>query len=644
MPPVFLFTFPIFAHLNLISAENITKSIGDRDLFRSLNFGIQKGDKTGLIGINGTGKTSLLRILAGIDPPESGIVSVRKDTVVGFLGQNNDLDESLTVFENVYNNRNPLITLIREYEKLVEHEENTPEYISRMDSIVQEMHAREAWSYEHRVKEIIGKLGINDFLHQHVSTLSGGQKKRVSLARILAEEPDVLILDEPTNHLDIDTVEWLQHLISTQFDTVLLVTHDRYFLDGVTNQIIELENQKLYKYSGNYAYYLEKKAERLESDIAEREKAQNTWRKELEWMRRMPKARGTKSKSRIEAFGELEEKIKGPAVNKELVLQVKDRRQGGKILEARGIGKTLGNKNIIDHFRHYFQPGEKAGIIGPNGTGKTTLLKILSGQLAPDKGDVVKGENTVIGYYDQESKILESEENKRLIEVVSDIADNIEMADGSKISASQFLTRFKFPPAEQYKMVSKLSGGERKRLQLLKILIQNPNFLILDEPTNDLDIGTLNVLEEFLTHFKGSLLLVSHDRYFMDNLVDHVFVFEGNGQIRDFPGNYTDFKEWKAEQKVTEKKEKERTETKVPAQAVSAPKSQGKLSFNERRMLDKAIEDMEKLEIKKEQLLAQMNGAVTNHTELMQLGQELTETEMKLDEAMNIWIELSERS
>jgi ATP-binding cassette subfamily F protein uup len=391
--------------VNLLSAENIAYTAGDKTLFNALNFGISKGDKIGLVGVNGTGKSTLLKVLAGLVPPQSGRVSVRKECTVGFLGQQPDLNLQATVFENVFNNANPLTALVKEYELLTMHPEESEDYLEKLDSLTAEMHQRDAWSYEAGIREIIGRLGIGDSMDTPTGALSGGQKKRVALARILAEEPDVLILDEPTNHLDIETVEWLQNLIATHFETCLVVTHDRYFLDAVTNQIIELDQGQMLKYAGNYAWYLEKKEERLENQKAEADKARNLYRKELEWMRRMPKARGTKSKSRIAAFGELTQAIAGPAIQEKVQLEIKDRRQGGRILEARGIGKTLGDKVLIDHFRHNFLKGEKVGIVGQNGCGKTTLLRILTGKMETDKGDIVTGENTVIGYYSQEEDL-----------------------------------------------------------------------------------------------------------------------------------------------------------------------------------------------------------------------------------------------
>jgi ATP-binding cassette subfamily F protein uup len=626
--------------VNLLSAENIAYTAGDKTLFNALNFGISKGDKIGLVGVNGTGKSTLLKVLAGLVPPQSGRVSVRKECTVGFLGQQPDLNLQATVFENVFNNANPLTALVKEYELLTMHPEESENYLEKLDSLTAEMHQRDAWSYEAGIREIIGRLGIGDSMDTPTGALSGGQKKRVALARILAEEPDVLILDEPTNHLDIETVEWLQNLIATHFETCLVVTHDRYFLDAVTNQIIELDQGQMLKYAGNYAWYLEKKEERLENQKAEADKARNLYRKELEWMRRMPKARGTKSKSRIAAFGELTQAIAGPAIQEKVQLEIKDRRQGGRILEARGIGKTLGDKVLIDHFRHNFLKGEKVGIVGQNGCGKTTLLRILTGKMETDKGDIVTGENTVIGYYSQEEDLPATELSKRLIDVVNDIAPNVELADGAIVSSSQFLTRFLFPPKEQYKTVDKLSGGERKRLQLLRILLQNPNFLILDEPTNDLDIGTLNVLEEFLDTFKGSTVIVSHDRYFLDRLCDHLFVFEGQGQIRDFPGNYTDYREWKDAKKAEEKKElkAEKAAEKVQ-QKIETTKR--KLSFNEQRELEQLEIDMPALEIKKNQLIEELNTS-RDHEKLLEISAALKQLEADLDRLLSRWIELSE--
>jgi ABC transport system ATP-binding/permease protein len=629
--------------MNLISAENITQSAGERYLFKGQNFGLNRGNRIGLIGVNGTGKTTLLNILAGVNPPESGKVSVRKDTRLAYLGQNPDLVETDTVMVNVFRNNHPLNALVAKYEELINSTRVDEKYLEELDRVTQEMTQREAWSYEHRVKEIISRLGIGEYLHQPVNQLSGGQRKRVALARILAEEPEVLILDEPTNHLDIETVEWLQHLISDQFETVIMVTHDRYFLDGVTNTIIELENGEFYRYDGNYAYYLEKKAARDEALMAETEKVRNTYRRELEWMRRQPKARTTKSRARIDAFDVLKERIAGPAVEEKVKLDVKDRYQGGKIVEVHKVSKSLGGKKLISQFTHHFLPKERVGILGPNGAGKTTLLKMITGQLAPDEGKIVAGDNTMFGYYSQEDQFSASDLGKRVLEVVTDIAEFMTLADGSKLGAVQFLTRFKFPPKDQYKTVDKLSGGEKRRLQLLRILVRNPNFLILDEPTNDLDITTLNVLEEFLESFKGTVLLVSHDRYFMDRLVDHVFVFEEGGHIRDFPGNYTEYRAWKEEKAEAEKELKKREVQKatLPPPKVKEAPARRKLTFKEQQRLKAAEEAMAKSEVRKEEIHTQL-ATLTDHQQIAALGRELETVTAEYDAAMLEWLELSE--
>ncbi len=629
--------------MNLLSAENISKAIGDRNLFEGINFGLNVGDRVGLIGVNGAGKTTLLNILGGNLLSDKGLVSIRKGVRVGFLGQNPPLNEQATVFENVFDNGHKLTSLIKKYELLINHPNTSNAYLLELDELTAEMTRQDAWTYEQQVKEIISRLGIGEFLDRQVNQLSGGQRKRVALAKILAEEPDLLILDEPTNHLDIDTVEWLQRLISTKFSTLLLVTHDRYFLDAVVNQIVELDQGRLHKYQGNYAWFLEKKAERQEVEQVVAEKARNLFRKELEWIRRQPKARGTKAKYRVDAFEDLKGKTIGPKIQEQIKLSVKDRFQGGKIVEARRVGKSLGDECLVKDFHHYFQKGEKAGIIGPNGIGKTTLLKMLAGELMPDKGEVARGDNCVVGYYKQEDFLQNNEGEMRIIDVVNEIAETFEMADGSKISPSQFLTRFNFPPAEQYKQVNKLSGGERKRLQLLKILIKNPNFLILDEPTNDLDLGTLNVLEEFLESFKGSLLLVSHDRYFMDKLVEHVFVFEGNGEIRDFPGNYTDYKLWKDEQKELEKANANVKSAPAKQTENNAPsKEKKKLSFKEQKELEVVEMRLETLESRKQELVESMSTGTLGHVDLANMANDLQQIEAELDEKMFRWMELSE--
>lgn len=628
--------------MNYISAEGITKVHGEKTLFQNLNFGINLGDRVGLIGVNGSGKTTLLRILAGLDMPDSGTVAVRKGIRMGYLDQNPIFEESATVFDNVFNGNHPLIQLIRSYEQMLVEDKNAPDYEARMHNLVEQMTLQHAWEYEHRIKEIISRLGIGEMAQKQVSLLSGGERKRVSMARVLMEEPDFLIMDEPTNHLDMETVEWLEELIKDRFPTLLLVTHDRYFLDSVTNHIMELDQGTVFKYKGDYAYFLEKKAEREQVRDAEIEKSRNLMRKELEWIRRQPKARGTKAKYRVDAFETLKEKATLHKPDAKLELQMKTSRQGGKVLNVKNITKKFGTQPIINAFTHYFQKGEKVGIIGKNGAGKSTFLNMLTGRLTPDSGDVDAGENTIFGYYKQEEIVLE--EDKRMIEMVKDIAEVVELANGDKISASQFLQMFLFPPAMQYTYISKLSGGEKRRLQLLKILITNPNFLILDEPTNDLDISTLNVLEDFLQNYTGTLLLVSHDRYFMDKLVDHIFVFEGQGEIRDFPGNYTSYREWKKEEAEKEKTEKKKEVAPIieKPQTATTEKTNKKRSFKENREYEQLTVEIDALESEKASLTAELNNSSTDYQRLTDISLRIKNIDNDLDEKGMRWLELSE--
>ena len=627
--------------MNLLSAENLSKSYSDHFLFKELNIGINEGERIALIGINGSGKSTLLKILAGLEQPESGSVSVRKGIRVGFLGQNPIFEEEKTVFNNVFSSDNATIRIIKDYELHLEVDPTKPGYDDRLHDLMEKMNEAGAWNYEQQIQEIISRLGITEYIHREVKLLSGGQRKRVAMAKVLIEEPELLILDEPTNHLDLETIEWLEELIRNRFRTLFLVTHDRYFLDRVTDSIIELEQGQIMRFKGNYGYYLEKKSELVENKNIEVEKSRNRMRKELDWIRRQPKARGTKAKYRVEAFDDLKEKASQKTVDTKLELQLKTTRQGGKIMEIKRLWKSYGELELIKDFSYTFKRGDKIGIIGKNGTGKSTFLNLLTGKLQPDKGDLSVGETTQFGDYTQEEFF--EKEDKRLIEVVKEIADVIEMADGSKISASVFLTKFMFPPADQYKFISKLSGGEKRRLQLLKILVKNPNFLILDEPTNDLDIGTLNVLEEFLEGFPGTLIIVSHDRYFMDKLVDHLFVFEGNAQIRDFPGNYTDYR-LSLEEKATAPvstipspvKEAEKPQP-------SAPKA-NKMSFKEQREYEQLENKIAEMESAKEMLTQKLNGGSGNHEELIAWSKEIGELTEKIDLATLRWLELAEKN
>lgn len=625
--------------MNYLSAESVSKEIADRQLFKDVNFGISQGDKIGLIGINGSGKSTFLKILAGLETANSGKIALAKGIRIGFLGQNPVFDEDKTVYQNIFNSSHRLLGLIGDYEHHILSDATALGYDDKLQDLTERMTNENAWTYEQQIHEIISRLGISAYIDRPVRLLSGGQRKRVAMAKVLIEEPDLLILDEPTNHLDLETIEWLEELINSRFKTILMVTHDRYFLDRVVNTIVEIDNSQLYKYKGNYGYFLEKKAEREESQGVEIDKAKNLMRRELEWIRKQPKARGTKAKYRVDAFEVTKEKASQKTSDGKLELQVKTSRQGGKILEVKKISKSFDNLNVINDFSYVFKKGDKVGIIGKNGMGKTTFLNMLTGKLKPDKGDISAGETTIFGYYKQEEPNLD--EDKRLIEVVKEIAEYIEMADGSKISASQFLTKFMFPPAEQYKYISKLSGGERKRVQMLQILITNPNFLILDEPTNDLDIGTLNVLEEFLSDFGGTLMIVSHDRYFMDKLVDHLFVFEGNGIIRDFAGNYTDYREWQKEETDKLKSEnKVQTSSKPVESSNNSANKTKKTSFKEQKIIDDLEQLIAKLEVDKEALSIEMNSGITDHKKLADLASKIKDLNDTIETNTMKWMEI----
>ncbi|UOR03606.1 ABC-F family ATP-binding cassette domain-containing protein [Hymenobacter aerilatus] len=635
--------------MNLLSAENISKNYADRWLFRDLNFGLQQGQRVALVGINGTGKTTLLRILAGIEPGDTGSVSVRKDTRVAFLGQQPVFDENLTVEETIFASQNATLAAIRDYEHVVNDPNHSPNELQR---VLELMDAHNAWDYDSQVKQILGRLGIlGELLARKVSNLSGGQRKRVALARVLIEEPDVLILDEPTNHLDLDTIEWLENRLASPTLTLLMVTHDRYFLDKVANEIVELDQGRVHRYQGNYSYFVEKKAEREQMETVEVEKARNLLRKELEWMRRQPQARGTKQKARIDAFYETQEKAKTKIGGPQLELSVKTTRQGGKIIEVEHLHKQFGDHVVLNDFSYVFKKKDRIGLIGPNGAGKSTLLNMLTGRLAPDSGTVDAGQTTVFGYYTQTE--LEFDDSQRVIDIVKEVAEVVEMANGDVVTASQFLQHFQFPPAQQYTLVSKLSGGEKRRLQLLRVLIKNPNFLILDEPTNDLDIITLNILEDFLLNFQGCLLIVSHDRYFMDALVEHVFVLEPGGVMHNFPGNYTDYREWQKEHNTAEYQQQAAKTAKAAAGVApaatpvapaptpaAAPKR--KASFAEKKEYETLEADMEKLETEKQQLIEKLSSGTGTPQELADWAARLKKIDSELDEKGERWLELAE--
>jgi ATP-binding cassette subfamily F protein uup len=614
-----------------ISAENLGHSFHDNWLFKNLTIGINRGRRVALVGVNGAGKSTLLKILSGSLKPTEGKVAQSRDLNVGYLEQDPFFKNAVTISDYIFHADNIQQQLIRRYEELLE---NDPENMKEMDKVMEEMSEIDAWEYEYKIKTILGRLDIHH-LNQHINTLSGGQKKRLALAKLLIEDPEIYILDEPTNHLDIDTIEWLEKLLTEGSRTILMVTHDRYFLDNVCNEILEIDRGKIVPYVGNYAYYLERKAEREASDEATFQKNSNLLRKELEWMRRQPKARGTKSKSRIDAFYDLESKTKNNGPKQNVELSVKTARQGNKIMEMHGISKGFNGITYINNFTYTFKKGDRIGLAGKNGSGKSTLLNLITDKLQPDSGEIIKGETTVIGYFNQSG--LSFKEDERVIDIVKNVAEFITMADGKMISASALLTLFLFPPAKQYGMVSKLSGGEKKRLHLMSILIKNPNFLILDEPTNDLDIDTLNVLEEFLTNFPGILIMVSHDRYLLDKLTDQLFIMEGEGKVLIYNGNYSSYRIELEESKQQNKK---------PAPAASiiaqAEPKKAKLSFKEEKEflgLEKEIADIE-LTIKA--TTDELNTINIDTKKLNQLTDKIAYLNKQLDAKTNRWMELGE--
>ena len=631
--------------MNYLSAENLTKSYGDRTLFKNLTFGINRGDKVAIVGANGSGKTTLLSILAGAMPPDSGIVSHRKDISIGYLDQQPDLNDALTVMDVVLAGESAQLDAVRAYEHALAHENH-----AGLEQAMADMEKLEAWDYEAQIRQILGELGIQD-VEQMVGSLSGGQRKRVALARVLIQSPDLIILDEPTNHLDLEAIEYLESFLNTNNSTLLMVSHDRYFLDRVCNQIAEMDNGQLYTYKGNYAYFLEKKDERETAAASELTKDRNTFRRELEWMRRQPKARGTKAQYRIDAYEELKEKTSGKKSDGELDLNLRMARLGSKILEVENLSKRFGDKILLDHFSYTFKRPDRVGLIGKNGMGKTTLMNMLTGQLRPDSGKISTGGTVKFGYYTQTE--LDLPENQRVIDVVQDVAEVMKLANGDTITATQLLSRFLFDRPKQYDFVAKLSGGEKRRLQLLLVLVQNPNFLILDEPTNDLDITTLNVLEDFLLNFSGCVLIVTHDRYFMDRLVEHVFVMEGEGKVRDFPGNYTDYREWRDAQpkkvtspngKPTSDVPKNQTPDPVVSPATvngSANGSKKKASFKEIREYETLEKEIESLEQRKAEVVNLLNAG-GHHEQLIAWAREIEQIDKSIAEKSDRWLELAE--
>jgi len=616
--------------MNYLSVTNLTKYYGERCLFENITFYIDKGQKLALIAKNGTGKSSLLKILEGKEPPESGEYKIHKDIQIGFLAQEPEFEEQHTVFDAILYSDNPVLKASLDYEHALAGTGSLEEAIDKMDKL-------SAWDYEKQVKQILSKFLITDF-DQKVASLSGGQKKRLALARLLLNKPDLLILDEPTNHLDMDMIEWLETELSKQNISLLMITHDRYFLENICTDILEIEDNRLYKHKGNYSVYLENKALREENARINVEHAQSVFRKELEWMRRQPKARTTKAKSRIDNFEQVKDRAQQLVQEQQVQLELKMNRLGGKILELHNISKQYGTKLVLDKFSYKFQRGERVGIVGRNGHGKSTLLNIMTGFEMPDSGNIVLGETVIFGYYNQQGIQLKAD--KRVLEVVKDIAEYLPVNKG-QISAAQLLERFLFTLAQQHQYVSTLSGGEKRRLYLLTILMKNPNFLILDEPTNDLDILTLQALEEFLLDYKGCLVIVSHDRYFLDKLTDHIFIIEEGGKIRDYLGNYKAYREQK-KMEEREKKNEEAIKQNENKQVKNKDAPKKKMTFKERQEFQLLEKELQELADKKTSLTTALSSGVQTHEEITAASLELQRITELLDEKEMRWLELSE--
>jgi len=613
--------------VSILSTEQVSHSYNDKWLFTDLHFALQKGDRVALVGINGTGKSTLLKILAETVIPNKGRVVKEKGLRVGYLPQDPDFSDLKTINDFIYSAENEQQQLIKEYEEMIDNQDVNSK---RFQDLTDKLTALNAWEYENNIKTILNRFQIKNF-NQKIESLSGGQKKRLALAKLLIDEPDIYILDEPTNHLDIETIEWLEKLLTTGSKTVLLVSHDRYFLDNICTEIRELDKGNIYLYKGNYSYFLEKKAERAANDILAADKARNLWRKELDWMRRQPQARGTKAKARIESFYDLEERSKGPRQKDQVELSVKVSRQGNKILELEEVGFAVADKTIINSFTYTFKKGDRIGLAGKNGSGKTTFLNLITGGLSPTQGKIDVGETTKYGYYKQEG--LQARPDERVLDVVKNIADFIEMKNGEVITASQLLTKFLFPPEKQFGLVNTLSGGERKRLQLMRVLMANPNFLILDEPSNDLDIDTLNVLEDFLEQYPGILILVSHDRYLLDKLTDQLFIFTGDGEVVIYNGNYADFK---LEQEELNKKVEKKVEKPKPV----VEKKQ-KLSYKEQREFESLETQIAELEEQIAELTTTLSNT-TDHVELQKIAEEIEKHKESLDAKSERWLTLAE--
>lgn len=626
--------------MNILSVDNLTKSYGERILFSNIQFGLSQGDKFALIANNGTGKSTLLKIIAGNDVPDSGNVAIKKNIRIGYLPQTEEFSLDISIREIIHSEHSFVQKIINRYQNaLHEHSNNqNAETQKELEETTILMENVDAWDYERKAETILNRFGLND-LEKTIFELSGGQKKRLSLAMVLLDNPELLILDEPTNHLDVDMIEWLEKYLQQQKITLLMVTHDRYFLDKVCNHILEMHNGKMYHHVGNYSYFLEKRAEREEVFRTEILKAKQLLKREQEWMRKMPKARSTKAKSRVDAFYDLKDKASVSLTKDEIKLEVKQQRLGGKILELKKVYKSYGDNLILSGFDYTFKKGEKIGIVGKNGVGKSTFLNIITGLEKPDSGKVNVGDTVTYGYYSQQGLTLK--EDKRVIDVVKDIAEVIELANSSKLTASQFLQFFLFTPEMQFTLVSKLSGGEKRRLFLLTVLIKNPNFLILDEPTNDLDLLTLTKLEEFLLNFKGCVLIVSHDRYFMDVLVDHLFVFEGNGKIRDFNGNYNEYRILKIQEEEELKENTKQNEPNKTADNQSAYENK-KTTYKEKLEFETLEKEIAQLEIEKQKMEEQISTE-SNYETLEKLSIEIGQIIQSIDQKTLRWMDLSEK-
>jgi len=630
--------------MNYLTVEKLTKSFGEKLLFDQITFGIEKGQKTALIAKNGTGKTTLLNIIAGLEYPDEGQVVTRKDITISYLPQMDDVNDQYSVLDLIFESQTPVIQAVKEYETCISLAKNgeDEQLHVRMEHALLEMDRLHAWDMESKVKEILSRFGIDD-IFKNLGEMSGGQRKKTALAKTLITETDLLILDEPTNHLDIDMIEWLEEYLSTSNTTLLMVTHDRFFLDQVCNNIIELDNHKIYQYKGKYDYYLEKKAERIANESAEFDKIKHLYRTELEWVHTSPQARTTKAKARIKAFEELNEAAHKKVEKQSESFQVKTERLGNKILEINNLDFSYPDKLILDDFSYIFKKGEKCGIVGRNGTGKSTLLKLIMGEINPIAGKITPGLTIQFGYFAQDG--LQVEGNRRVIDIVKENAEMIRLQSGNMVGASQFLNYFGFKYEQQYTYYEDLSGGEKRKLHLLITLIKNPNFLILDEPTNDFDIETLNLLEEFLDNYQGCILVVSHDRWFMNKLVDHIFVFEGEGKVKDFYGNYTEYRVEKEKQDRLKRKQERALNQEISKNSESEPvkKTTNKLTFKEKKEFEQLEINIEHLEKEKTELIHLMNSGSGSGIQLKDWSSRYGEVENELDIKMMRWLELSEK-